>query len=679
MSLPTSAKEISMQIEDEQRIESLVIYLIKCSKYDDDGYVIRHWRGVLPSNSLACLYGLTEDVRRRGTLGADLKWKIELLDESVHYIDVKKIVRSSEKPHTKTIVCFVGVQTNQYPRASDLAMEIRRAGLTVLIGGFHVSGSVAMLHTTPPEIQAVIDAGCTVVLGEVEEHWEEILQDAVMGKLQPVYNLLADLPDLQYKPIPKIHKRYLSKFLTSNFGTIDCGRGCPFNCSFCTIINVQGRKMRMRDPEGLARELRYNYYENKVSFYFFTDDNFARNKYWEQVFDILIKLRHEEGIKIEFLMQVDVLSYKIKNFVKKAREAGCSMVFIGMESINQKNLEAAGKRQNDVDDFVNLIQTYHDDHISTHVGYIIGFPFDTHESVLDDVKRLASEIKVDQASFFMLAPLPGCHDHLEMVKRGEYMDSDYNRFDSFHETMNHPSMKPGEWQDAYRAAWRSFYSFENMKQILLRTPPDRYWDVFKNCIWYKSASHIEDNHPMITGFFRLKDRHSRRPGYAIDPWVVHVRKRAKEVKSYLVAWVKLFLEMEELWLQTRQRSEKEQWVIDEIQKIRTDVKEWRKLRVQELHEAYARAALKVKEIQGHTQIKIIVPSKAALYFKKLNILSDKITYSREHLNDFWFRTLQHLRRGRLHRINPLKIAVNFIRDVKLTAQFAAAMFGEGIR
>ncbi|MEK6572020.1 MAG: radical SAM protein, partial [Bacteroidota bacterium] len=75
-----------MQPEDQQSISSLVIYLIKVSKYDDDGYVIRHWRGVLPSNSLACLYGLTEDVRRRAGLGADLKWKIEVLDESVHYI-----------------------------------------------------------------------------------------------------------------------------------------------------------------------------------------------------------------------------------------------------------------------------------------------------------------------------------------------------------------------------------------------------------------------------------------------------------------------------------------------------------------------------------------------------------------------------------------------------------------
>ncbi len=184
---------------------------------------------------------------------------------------------------------------------------------------------------------------------------------------------------------------------------------------------------------------------------------------------------------------------------------------------------------------------------------------------------------------------------------------------------------------------------------------------------------------MITGFFRLKDRLSRRPGYALDPWFVHVRKRTKEVPRYLLDWVKLFLEMEELWLQTRKRGAKEQWVIDEIQRIRSDVKEWRELRIQELHEAYARAAMKVQELQEHAHVKITVPSKVGLYFRKLNILSDKITYSRQHLNEFWYRTLENLRHGRLHRINPLKIVVNFVRDVKLTTQFAVAMFGGGIR
>jgi len=133
--------------------------------------------------------------------------------------------------------------------------------------------------------------------------------------------------------------------MASNFGTIDCGRGCPFNCGFCTIINVQGRKMRVRSATFIADAIRENWRQHQVDFYFFTDDNFARNAQWEQIFDTLIELREQENIQVSFMMQVDVLSYKIKNFVTKARRVGCTQVFIGMETINPESLKDAGKHK----------------------------------------------------------------------------------------------------------------------------------------------------------------------------------------------------------------------------------------------------------------------------------------------------------------------------------------------
>ncbi len=240
-------------------LEKLHLYLIKPSQYDDQGYVVRHWRGVLPSNTLACLAGLTEDVVAKKLLGESLEVKVHLLDEAVDRIPVKQICRSQRGKNTKTVVCMVGVQTNQFPRASDLAREFRRAGLTVLIGGFHVSGYMAMVPGVPAEIQEVMDAGVTVVKGEVEETWGQLLQDAVDGRLKPLYDFINDKPDLYEKPLPVIRKEYLRKFMASNFGTLDCGRGCPFECSFCTIINVQGRKMRFRSAEHVANAVRRNF------------------------------------------------------------------------------------------------------------------------------------------------------------------------------------------------------------------------------------------------------------------------------------------------------------------------------------------------------------------------------------------------------------------------------------
>ncbi len=136
-----------------------------------------------------------------------------------------------------------------------------------------------------------MDDGVTIVKGEVEESWEQLLRDAVEGKLKPLYDFLKNKPDLYEKPIPVIHRKYLKKFVASNhFGTLDCGRGCPFECSFCTIINVQGRKMRYRSADRIAEAVRENYRAYGISFYFFTDDNFARNKNWEAIFDALIPL-----------------------------------------------------------------------------------------------------------------------------------------------------------------------------------------------------------------------------------------------------------------------------------------------------------------------------------------------------------------------------------------------------
>src|SRR5579862_6337756 len=102
------------------KLKKINLVLIKPSQYDDDGYVVRHWRGVLPSNTLACLAGLTEDVIAQNRLaGWDVN--VQLFDETVDKVPVAKICRSQKNSRAKSVVCLVGVQTNQFPRAVDLA------------------------------------------------------------------------------------------------------------------------------------------------------------------------------------------------------------------------------------------------------------------------------------------------------------------------------------------------------------------------------------------------------------------------------------------------------------------------------------------------------------------------------------------------------------------------------
>jgi radical SAM superfamily enzyme YgiQ (UPF0313 family) len=634
----TSGRESRDTSTSKLPFKKFRIILIKPSKYDDEGYVIRFWKGVLPSNTLNVLHGLTEAVKDSRALG-DLEIEIVTFDETAEKLPVRKIIRWSRRPSTKLVVGLVGVQTNQFPRAFDLARQFRAAGIDVIIGGFHTSGTINMLGEQEPDIQALVKESISIVSGEVEENWAEILSDALHGRLKPIYSFAQDLQnliDIGSAPLPRISPKTMHHFAQPSFGTADTSRGCPFACSFCTIINVQGRKMRERSPESIAELLRANYREHGVSFYFFTDDNFARKKLWRETFEEIIKLR-KAGIKISFMIQVD-LARKPKDFVRLAAEAGCTQVFIGMESVNPQNLQAEGKGQNHVEEYQKIIAEWHNAGIVVHTGYIIGLPFDTKEQVPQDVRYLMEVIQPDQASFFMLTPLPGSHDHREMKKRGEWMDPDFNKRDSFHATIQHPHMTGGEWTEAYQEAWKSFYSKDNMIKILSRWNhrPKNYWNLMSIFFWYKNAAVIEREHPMIAGFFRLKDRLSRRPGFAIDSLPVHFWKRAREVTDLFISWAKFLKEMEEVWLQTRKKTEREEKWLEEAQRIQGEI--WQTLKIAEWQQTYGNA-------------KASLPEKAKAFLDPFEELSSKVLFTRKDLSTFlwqWNGLHYRLQEVRLH-------------------------------
>src|SRR5678816_310483 len=160
----TSEHESITETAPKPAFKKFRIVLIKPSKYDDDGYVIRFWKGVLPSNTLNVLHGLTEAVKDSRVFG-DLPIEIVTFDETAERLPVRKIIRWSRRPSTKLVVGLVGVQTNQFPRAFDLARQFRAAGIDVIIGGFHTSGTINMLGETEPDIQVLAKESITVVSG----------------------------------------------------------------------------------------------------------------------------------------------------------------------------------------------------------------------------------------------------------------------------------------------------------------------------------------------------------------------------------------------------------------------------------------------------------------------------------------------------------------------------------
>ncbi|MDR1486324.1 MAG: radical SAM protein [Planctomycetaceae bacterium] len=529
-------------------IKKLEIIYIVPSRYDDDGYVQRWTWGVVPSNSLAVLKSLTRDMIDRKAL-PDLDVSLESYDDNVQKIPFAKIARRNHNPDTKVVVGIVGVQSNQFPRASDIAIRFRNLGVDVMVGGFHVTGVIALFDKLTPELQLLIDNGVALIAGEAETPgtFEKIFTDAVNNDLQPVYRL-PKAPDLTNAPLPKADPQYIDHF-GARWATIDSSRGCPFGCTFCTVINIQGRKMRCRSAEAVIETVKQNC-DNGIPNFFFTDDNFARSAHWETIFDALAEMR-DNGSPVNFMMQIDTQSSKIPNFVDKAVRAGCRMVFIGMESVNPDNIAEAGKTQNKVEQYQTMVQTWQKAGIIVHVGYIIGFPNDTVESVKRDVLFLRDHVGVDLASFFMLTPLPGSVDHLEMVKRGAPIDPDLNKYDSFHETFVHQSMKAGEWQAATKLAYAEFYTKDHCTKILKRLPKDHYWLMFWNLIWFRYSGVLSGTHPMMTGFFRRKDRLDRRPNMPRENIFKFAWRWLKDFVLDSGSYIKLFFEFQEIWFLTR--------------------------------------------------------------------------------------------------------------------------------
>ena len=526
--------------------EKFFVELIKPSHYDDDGYVIQWWRGFVPSNSLSTLYGLAQSSRQHRVLGGNVEIEIAAYDETTTSIPIRRIIHRFRRNGNRGLICFVGVQTNQFARALDLARHFRIQGIKVMLGGFHVSGCIAMLPETTPELKEALALGITLFAGEAEGRFDELLRAAYGDRLEPVYNFMNDLPSMERQALPSLPHSHVKRYLSST-GSFDAGRGCPFNCSFCTIINVQGRKSRFRTADDVEQIIRSGYAQGMRN-YFITDDDFARNRNWEAILDRIIQLRTKDGFKIHLTVQVDAASYKIPNFVTKAARAGCRRVFIGLESINPDSLKGASKGQNKITEYRAMLQTWRKAKVFTFAGYILGFPDDTPESIERDIRIIQNELPVDLLEFFVLTPLPGSRDHQLLYLNHTPMDVDVNRYDAEHVTTAHPRMTREQWQTIYDRAWHQYYSREHIETLLRRASvsgprPAR----LASMIFYFYASYsIEGAHPLQGGFFRRKVRTQRRPGMPIENPVSFYLGRLCQVAWSLGSGLRLRLRIERI-------------------------------------------------------------------------------------------------------------------------------------
>jgi hypothetical protein len=497
------------------------LVLIKPSHYDDDGYVIQWLRSSIPSNTLAVMNGLALDCKQRGVLGDDVDIDIMAFDETNTRVRPDRI---AQWIGGRGMVGLVGVQSNQYPRAMDIARKLRALGVQVCIGGFHVSGVLAMLPGITPELQEAMDLGISLFAGEAEDRFDIVLRDAANGTLKPLYNYMDDLPALEGATLPILAAAQIKR-TGGTLTSFDSGRGCPFLCSFCTIINVQGRKSRRRSADDVEQIIRSNLAQG-VNRFFITDDNFARNTDWEIILDRLIYLRENQKLDLKFVIQVDTMCYRLPGFIQKAKRAGVVRCFIGLESINPDSLMGARKKQNKITEYRKMLLEWKHAGVHVFAGYILGFPEDTRESILRDIKIIQRELPLDLLQFHCLTPLPGSEDHQKLYNAGIYLDPDLNKYDVEHVCTTHQRMSKEEYEQVYREAWAAYYTHEHMETVMRREAatggsPGK---VLTLLMWSYASYMLEGVHPYQGGYFRRVYRNDRRPGLPVEnPFVFYPR------------------------------------------------------------------------------------------------------------------------------------------------------------
>ena len=471
----------------------------------------------MPSNSLAVVDALARSAAEREVLGPDVDIEVSSIDETNRRVSLKAIIARFARNQNFGFVGLVGVQSNEFPRALDIARPLRRAGINVVIGGFHVSGCLAMLPEIPADLAAAIGDSITLFAGECESHLDELIVDAASWRLRSTYDYMKTLPDIRAVKAPPFLPVEFVNRTVGNVTSFDAGRGCPFQCSFCTIINVQGRKSRFRSPDSIEEIIRSNWAQG-VDRFFITDDNFARNKDWEAIYDRIIELRERHGLDVRFMIQVDTLCHRIPGFIEKSRRAGVTRVFIGLENINPDNLLAAKKRQNKLTEYRRMLLAWKSVGIMTFAGYILGFPHDTPQSIARDLDIIKEELPIDALEFFILTPLPGSEDHKVLARNGVPMDRDMNRYTLENVVTDHSRMSRSEWQQAYRAAWEQFYSATHLETILRRAHASgiNIWSLRPILLWFSSAVPLENVHPLQAGIIRLRRRADRRSGMPME-------------------------------------------------------------------------------------------------------------------------------------------------------------------
>ena len=356
------------------------------------------------------------------------------------------------------------------PYAYKLADHYRKKGIPVIMGGPHVT-------FLPEEALEHVDY---VIMGEGEISFPKLIDSLNKG------GSLKDVPGLAWKEHGRIYKNPLPppicdldslpspdfsllhmneiRFKNSLFRRkipVQTSRGCPFDCNFCSVTGMFGKKYRYRSTEKIIEELRkYDPRENVIFFY---DDNFSANKkrtkeLLQRMIDLNLKFNWSTQVRCDIAEDSELL-----DLMKKA---GCNTLYIGFESIDPDSLKEMKKSQT-VSDIKFAIKEIQKRNIHIHGMFVLGFDHDTPQKAKATID-FAIKNKIDTVQFMILTPLPGTVFFEEMKKQGRVLDKNWGTYDAHHVKFKPKNFSEWELQMTQIIAHTRFYAPHQIVRRFLR-------------------------------------------------------------------------------------------------------------------------------------------------------------------------------------------------------------------
>jgi len=351
----------------------------------------------------------------------------------------------------------ISVRTMFAMRAYEIADEFRRRGVKTVLGGIHASMCT----------EESMEHADSVVVGEAEEVWRTLLNDAKNGTLKRTYVSPGHCDVTAFGP----PDRSVLKRDMYFFDLLQTTKGCPFHCEFCSVHAFDGTQIRSKTVEQVIREIEDMQGGGKRKKYiFFADDNIIGNKkFARELFKALIPYNLEWGC------QASINVSKDDEILQLMKDSGCRSICIGLESVSAKNLEQMSKGVNLRHDYAEAIRKIQSYGINPIGSFILGYDFDTPES-FDELIDFIEETNLLVPSVNILTPYPGTKLFKRLEAEGRILHRDWSKYVRNNVVFKHPTMSREELFQGYRRVLRRVYSYDAIRRKLKYYREIGFWD-----------------------------------------------------------------------------------------------------------------------------------------------------------------------------------------------------------